>query len=94
MQLQRLYRLMNNVKLGNQVFGDFLAGALVIGKNFIAEILPFGVKQHQRIVAFYFLSQAHEHIGKAVNGINRNAVGAGQRRQRVKSAEDVAGTVN
>ena len=93
-EVQSLDRLADNGKLRDQILRRFLAGTFIIRKNVIAEILPSGIKQNQTIVTADLGGEAQKHIGKAVNGVNRGTVGRCQRRQAVKSSENISGTVN
>ena len=67
----------NYRKLGNQLLGYLFSGTLIISKYLIAVVLPFGIKQHQTIVASNFLGQAHKHITETQNRIDRNTVRTG-----------------
>ena len=85
---------MNQLKLRNKVFGNFFARALIIRKNFVAEVFALGVKQNQRVIAFNLTGQFQKHVGKAVNRINRQSGRICHWGQSVKGTENITRTVN
>ena len=92
--IQSVYRFPDNRKLGNKLFRSFFTCSFIIGKKIFAEIMPFGVKQHQTIIAFDFCCQLQKHIGKTIDGINRRSFRISHHRQTVKGPEDISRTVN
>ena len=93
-----VHRLADQRKLWNEVFRRIRPVRLVFGIKFGAEG-PLGFVEHDgqmgRLVGLHLGQELPQHVAEAEHGIDLQAVGfAGQRRQRMVGAEDVAGAVH
>ena len=75
------------------VVGHARAIGLVVGEQLVAERAALGVEHHGERTLRVLLAQAAEHVQHPLHRAGRQALGRGQRRQRVEGAVEVRRTV-
>ncbi len=93
-QVEGLARLADQGELRHQLLRRVGAVALVIGIDVVAEIAPRGVEDDGDMIRIGIAQQLHQHPGETEDRVDRRAVGAGQRADRVEGPEDEAGAVD
>ncbi len=87
-------RLAHQLELRHEIVRRVRAMRLVLVVELVAEAHARAVEDDGEVVGVGLLQQLEEHVAIAQHRADRRAVGAGQRRQRVIGAEDVAGAVD
>ena len=60
----------------------------------VSEVLASGVEHHRQMIGPHIAHQLHQHGAKAIDGIDRHAVGLGHGWKAVKGPEDIARAVD
>ena len=81
-------------ELRNQLLRRLAPVRLVELVDLIAKGEPRRVEDHRGMVRIGFAQDLPQHVGEAEHRIDRRAVGAGQRRERMEGAEDEARAVD
>ena len=88
----------DDAELRHQFFRRLGPVGFIFFVNRVAEGQALGVEDHGDefvdAVVTQIVQQLHQHVGKAVDGVDRRAVGPGHGRQGVEGAEDVSRAVD
>ena len=93
-QAERLYRFADQRELRDQIFRRRRAVRLVVGVDVAAKRLARGIEYDTEIFRLRIVDEFEQHRGKAVDRIDRRAIGPGHRRQSVIGAENIARAVD
>ena len=84
----------DQAELRAQVFRRCLAVRLVLGIDFVAEGVGFGVKDNADIMRVEIGQQLQQHVAEAIDRVHLRAIGTVHRRQGVIGTEDKARSID